>query len=203
MSEVFNDLFNYNNLFQQDSLSVKEQATIINWSERKCYIYKFFIKNLTKEELDLLENSPVQTDYEIIGAICLHKLEIRIKMFNQLERIEKAESPFEEMQIIFQENSISNPLNSISNEFWKTVKIYLQQLEIDSYPFNKKAINFLNSVAHTGYPNLTSPQQKWVDGLIEADRNRTETDHFFVNDFLIEEGFKDDCKTIEQVWANH
>jgi len=203
MSEVYNDLVEYNNLFQDDYLSVKEQATLMNWGERKCYIYRFFIKNLTKEELEILKETSVKTDYEIIGAICLHSLEIRLKMFHQLERIEKARSQFEEIQLIFEENTTNNPLNSISNEFWKTVKIYLIQLEIDSYPFNKKAINFLNSVAFNGYSNLTIPQKKWIDGLIEADKNRAETDHFFVNNFLIQNGFENDCKIIELVWANH
>jgi hypothetical protein len=203
MSEVFNDLLNYNNLFQQDNLSVKDQAIIIKWSERKCYIYKYFIKHLTEEELEILKNTSVVTDYEIIGAICVHSVEMRIIMFNQLERIENAKSPFEEIQVILKENTASNPLNLVSKEFWKTVKKYLEQLEVDSYPFNKKAINFLNSVAYAGYLNLSTPQKKWLDGLIEADRNRPDTDHYFVNEFLIQKGFNDDCKAIEKVWENH
>jgi hypothetical protein len=203
MSEVYNDLQYYNNLFHQDTTSIKEQASIINWSERKCYIYKHFIKNLTVEELDILKYSVVLIDHEIIAAISVHKVEMRLKMFEQLERINNARSPFEEIQVIFQENTTSNPLSSIPNNYWKTVKLYLEQLEIDSYPFNRKAINFLNSVSFNGYLNLTMPQRKWLDGLIEADRNRAETDHFFVNDFLIQKGFKDACKTIEQVWGNH
>ena len=203
MSEILADLAYYNNLFQDGDLPIKEQAATIKWSERKCYVYKFFIATLSESEIEIIKKSSIEPNYELIGAISIHNPEMRIIMLNQLQRIENSESPFEEIKIISNENAAPNPLNSIRKEYWIAVRSYLEQREYDTYPFNSKSRNFLKDVARIGYPNLSTAQFRYINGLIENDRTRPESDHFFVNDYLIKEGFEVECQAIKTVWANH
>lgn len=203
MSEFHKDLAYYRNLFPDNEHSITDQSIIIKWSKRKCYVYKFFITNLSELEVEIIKKATCEPDFELIGAISIHDKELRVKILHELERIQLADSSFEEIQIITNENLAPNPLHSMPKDYWLGVKTYLEEREYDEYPFSKKSQRFLGSVARIGYENLSSAQLKFINGLIANDRDRPETDHFFVNDYLIENGFKIECKAIEKVWANH
>src|SRR5690554_861373 len=116
MNEVFKDLINYKNLFPNTEYSVTEQAPLIKWSERKCYVYKHFISKLSETDINILKNYDFQVDYEIVGAISIHKPSLREVMLKQLERIHDSESMFDEILVIITENSAPNPLTTISND---------------------------------------------------------------------------------------
>jgi hypothetical protein len=203
MSELIKDLSYYNSLFPNPDTPVSEQSITIKWSERKCYVYKYFITKLTATELDLINNYEGNADYELIGALGVYNPDIRIKILSQIERVERSDSSFEEIQLIIKENSAPNPLLSISNKFWIVVKDYLIEREYDEYPFNKKGKGMLNTVGRKGYETLNTNQLKYIHGLIDNDRNRPETDHFFYNDYLIQKGFNKDCNLIKERWASH
>ncbi len=202
MSNIYNDLVFYNNLFSDTNLSVKEQSATINWSERKCYVFKFFITKLSLLEIEKLKISLVEPEYELIGAMCIHGSEIRNKLFDQLERIQQSESPFEEIGIITNENLSPNPLDTANKGYWIAVKNYLEEREYDEYPFNIKSRNFLMSIARVGYNNLSKAQLNYINGLIENDRKRADSDRFFVNEYLVEKGFVNECKAIREIWLN-
>ena len=59
MTNIYNDLIYYNNFFSGSTISVKEQAATIKWSERKCYVFKFFINNLSEGEIEKIKNKAV------------------------------------------------------------------------------------------------------------------------------------------------
>lgn len=203
MPDLLNDIENYKNLFSNNDLSISEQSKLIQWSERKCYIFKYFISSLSEKEIELIRKSTVENDYELIAAICLHVSGMRLIILNQLDRIESSDSPFDEIQLIIQENSTPDPLRSISNQFWNAVHDYLIELDYDEYPFNKKGRGMLKSVARIGYKKLSPNQLKYLHGLIDNDRQRAETAHFFVNQYLNNKGFEKDCAIIKELWLNH
>lgn len=169
-----------------------------SWTKQKGYSIKYFISELAIEELDILDSSTSAIDYVIIDAICIQQKEFKLKLLQNVELINAADSPFSEIEKLISEWIGIDPLSTFSSGYWIEVGSYLTARRIDLFPFNKKAIGFIQSVGFNGYNSLSQRQREWILGLLNSDKERGSGNRFFVNEHLIQKGYRTECDIIEK-----
>jgi hypothetical protein len=178
--------------------SIHELSQHFGWTKGAAYVYKYFISELSEEDIILLEGCSSEIDLNVIAAVCIQNRRYQSPLFKNMDRIKNSESPFNEIEVIIGEIEEKDPLTNISKQFWVEVGNYLTSRHIDIYPFNKKSIGFIKSIGIYGYKDLSKKQKEWSQGLIKEDKERPEEDRFFINEHLIHNGLIEDCRTIEK-----
>jgi hypothetical protein len=178
--------------------SIDELSQHFGWTKAAAYDYKYFLSELSGEDISLLEGCSSEIDLNIIAAVCIQNKRFQSQLFKNMERIKNAGSPFKEIEVIIEEIEGKDPLTNISKQFWVEVGNYLTSRHIDIYPFNKKSIRFIKSIGIYGYEDLSKKQKEWIQGLIMEDKERPKEDRFFMNEHLIHNGLIEDCLTIEK-----
>ena len=185
------------------SKSVDEITLHFNWSRYAAYTCKYFISELSSEELVLLDKTNGDIDFNVIADVCIQNKKYKTELLSQIERVNAADSPFTEIEIVIKEIAGEDPLARLTADYWIEVGEYLTNRRIDQYPFTKKTIGFIKSIGYKGFKNLSRNQKEWINGLIEADKSRPQNDRFFVNEHLIYAGHKSDCMIVENYQACH
>ena len=186
--------------FKSKELTVQHLSEGLSWHRNRSLIYLNYIDRFNEEEIDLILSFNKEISLTILQAIVLHSNSNRKILLNSLSRINDANLPLREIEIIVNENKEPDPKIKINGKFWKEVALYLEQLNVDVYPFNKKARGFLKGIGSKNYSDLTIKQQKWLNGLIELDGKNSEHERYFVNEHLISQGFKEECEIIKSIW---
>jgi hypothetical protein len=183
--------------------SLSELSNKFGWSKEEAYAYKYFISEMSSEDLDLIQNCIFEIDLNVIMAVCIQNKKYHSHLFKNIDRINNADSPFSEIKMVISEVAGLDPLSTINKKYWLEVAEYLAYRHIDIYPFTKRAISFIKSIGRSGYGSLSTNQKKWIHGLILEDKSRTEQDRFFVNEHLIHLGYKEDCFKVENYEKCH
>lgn len=170
----------------------------LGWTRQKSYSIKYFISELTREELEILDKSSATISYVIIDAICIQRKEYKLRLLQNIDRINASDSPFSEIENLISQWDGIDPLSTLANRYWTEVGDYLTARHVDQPPFSKNAIGFIKSVGFKGYDNLSRPQRDWLLGLLKNDKERGVGDRFFVNEHLVQKGYKTECETIEK-----
>jgi hypothetical protein len=197
MKGLYKDLEAYNLYDPSGSKPVDDISKELGWSRRKSYSIKYFISELSKEELEVLCKASDGISFVIIDAICIQNKEHRLKLLQNIDLINNSDSPFTKIENLLGEWSGIDPLSTIRLDFWNEVGNYLSARHIDQYPFTKNAIGFIKSISFKGYGNLSRPQHDWLLGLIRKDKERGDGDRFFINEHLIDKGFTVECEIIK------
>jgi len=177
---------------------IEDISKDLGWESQKSYAIKYFISELTHEELEILDRSSTPVSYAIIDAICLQKNEYKIKLLENIDKINAAVSPFTEIENLISQWDGIDPLFTIKGDYWIEVGDYLTARHIDLYPFSKKAISFIKAVGYKGYENLSRPQRDWLIGLLQSDKDRDVDDRFFVNEHLSQKGYEKESEIIKK-----
>jgi hypothetical protein len=177
--------------------SVEAISSHLKWSNHVSYVYKYFLSELSHEELGILDTASEIIDVEIVAAVCIQNRRYRLSLIKNIDRINAANSPFNEIEVLVAELDGVDPLSKIRNEFWLEVGNYLTEREINKFPFSLKSIGFIKLIGYKGYNALTKPQKKYIVDLIQADKERIKEDRFFTNEHLTFKGFKNECQIIE------
>ena len=180
------------------SKSIDEICRGLGWSKEKSYAFKYFISELGPDELGLLDQCATAVSHVIINAICIQRKEYKLRLLENIDRINSALSPFDEIEMLVSAMNGVDPLSTLANRYWVEVSEYLTARHIDQFPFTKKAIGFIRNIGSKGYDNLTRPQREWILGLLRNDKERGPGDRFFVNEHLIQRGYRPECETIEK-----
>ena len=186
--------------FKSKDLTAQHLSESLSWNRNKASIYINYIDQFNEDEIDMILLLNKEIGLTILHAIVLHDTPNRKVLLNSLSRINNANLPLREIEVIVNENKEPDPKLNIDGKYWKEVALYLEQLNVDVYPFTLKARRFLKSIGSKKYSSLTIKQQKWVDGLIELDGKNSEHERYFVNEHLISIGFKKECKIIKEIW---
>ncbi|MEO8174069.1 MAG: hypothetical protein ABI581_13335 [Sediminibacterium sp.] len=181
------------------TMLVGQIAQSLGWSSETSNIIKYYVSDLSEDELSVLDNVTGNLDADIVKAICLLPPESRTFILPHIDRIISAAFPLAEMDQCLEEAKGEDPLKTIRSGYWRCVAGYLRQRDIDQSPFTKKATNFIFSIGYNGYINLSKKQKDWIRDLLDKDRERPENDRFFVNEHILLEGYADACSIIQKL----
>lgn len=193
----------YRSLDATGVMPVKKIAEELGWSHNEAYVFKFFISELSTDELTLLDGIEEEIDLEIIKAISLQQPDSRTKTWTQIHRILQAQSPFMEIDRCMQEAKGRDPLLDVRKNYWICVGDYLKERNIDQYPFTKKAIYLIKGIGFKGYESQSVKQKEWIYNLIDSDKKRPEHDRFFINEHVLIKGYKKECGIIKDLRSEY
>ncbi len=188
----------YKNADPDGSKSVEELSQHLGWSKQMSYYYKYFISELDIEGLELLDKAKSEIDPSLVAAVCVQHNRYKLHLLKNIDRINEAASPFTEIDLLITEVAGTDPLTEITNDYWIEVGNYLTIRRINQHPFTKNAIGFIKNIGFKGYQEMSTNQKKWIIGLIQEDKKRPEDDRFFINEHMIQKGYRNDCATIEK-----
>lgn len=203
MNNYSSDIERYRTFDPEGSKSVAEIADHFGWTKQLSYTYKYFLSELNEGELNLLDNAKVKPDLGVLAAVCIQKSKYKLQLLSNIERFSMAGSPFKEIESFIEQIADRDTLMDLKNEYWISVSDYITERGIDIYPFNKKAIGFIKSIGYYGYENLSVRQKQWIMDLLDTDKQRIKTDRFFINEYLIQKGFIQECSIIENFEKCH
>lgn len=192
------DVSRYKAFDPDRGLPLEQIAEGLGWDRNTTYIFKFFISQLTPDELQVLDQVQTTIDLEIIKAMSLVQPECRKYVFDNISQIIEAPSPFLAIETFVEESRGADPLEEVRPKYWICIAAYMQERNIDQWPFNKKAVNFIFSIGYNGYAGLSPRQKAWLKDLIVKDRERPENDRFFINEHAHNEGFAPECAIIQK-----
>jgi hypothetical protein len=200
MKDFKDNVHRYKNYDPTGRKPVVDICRDLEWPAQKSYSIKYFISELTEEELDALDASTSEISLAVIDAICLQRKEYKLRLLQNIDLINESDFPFGEIDKLINQWKGIDPLSLLSSGYWIEVGEYLTARRVEQYPFNKKAIGFIKGVGYSGYQNLTRPQRNWLQGLLENDKARGEGDRFFVNEHLIHKGYANECRTMNEYY---
>jgi len=197
------NVMRYRDIDPNGTIPVEKIAAGLGWSRNTSYIFKYFISELSADELILIDQIVEQIDLEIIKAISLLQPESRAKIWTHIPRILQAPSSFVEIDRCIEEAKGHDLLIDIRPKYWLCVGEYLQQRNMNHYPFTKNAIYFINSIGFNGYTGLSNKQKDWIYDLIDKDKKRPDHDRFFINEHVLNKGFSKECAIIKQLRSSY
>ncbi|MBT3582538.1 hypothetical protein HN510_01845 [Candidatus Woesearchaeota archaeon] len=184
-------------LKQNSEITTKLEEREIN------YIREFIASTIREHEVELLKNleNGIEVDIEVIAWVMFHSESERRYIFNNLNSEtfkNKNVEVIDNFEEIISSNKEIKPFETIPFKFYKYVSRYIKNRGIADNQANY-AKRFLQNISYKyeSYSQLTIRQYDYLEKIIK------EYPDFFNNDYLIEEGFENECKIIAELTNEH
>lgn len=155
----------------EPDISAAELAKKINSSTRLAYLYKYYFLNLNDtyiRNIDALDNP---MDPEIILAVMLAPKFVQNELFSNLEDLLRTDNFLVYINEVATNSSPPEPLDKFKGDYWKLVCKYLQDRNVDAFPYTENALKFLGG-RHKQSKKHTEKQLSWLISIIKEDHSR-------------------------------